>query len=59
VQACGYAHAAVGERGFVALIQQAQRRLGRPVSAHRSLRALRESGVLGDVQPHPPAAPEG
>jgi hypothetical protein len=54
VQACGYADAAVGEKGFVTLIQQAQRRLGRPVNAHKTLRALRGSGVLQDVTPKPP-----
>lgn len=54
VQACGYADAAVGERGFVTLIQQAQRRLGRPVNAHKTLRVLRESGMLQDAQPKPP-----
>lgn len=54
VQASGYADAAVGERGFVTLIQQAQRRLGRPVNAHKTLRALRESDMLQGAQPKPP-----
>lgn len=56
VQACGYADAAVGERGFVTLIQQAQRRLERPSNAHKTLQALRESGVLQGAQPKPPKA---
>lgn len=54
VQASGYAAATVGERGFVTLIQQAQRRLGRPVNAHKTFRALRESGLLQDAPPKPP-----
>ena len=58
VQACGYADAAVGERGFVTLVQQAQRRLGRPVTAHKTLRALRDSGVLSEAQPRPPVPPQ-
>ena len=57
VQACGYADAAVGERGFVTLVQQAQRRLRRPVNAYKSLAALRESGVLRGAGPRPPVAP--
>lgn len=46
VQAAGYADAVVGERGFITLIQQAQRRLGRTPTAHKTLQALRQSGVL-------------
>lgn len=46
VQAAGYADAVVGERGFVALIRQAQQRLWRPVTAHKTLAALHESGAI-------------
>lgn len=41
VQAAGYADAVVGEKGFVTLIRDAQRRLSRPQTAHRTLAALR------------------
>jgi hypothetical protein len=41
VQAAGYADAVVGEKGFVTLIRDAQRRLQRPQTAHRTLTALR------------------
>ncbi|ASR56462.1 hypothetical protein CBP52_16680 [Cellulomonas sp. PSBB021] len=58
VQACGYADAVVGERGFVTLVQQAQRRLRRPVNAYKTLGALRASEVLRDARPRPPAPPE-
>lgn len=51
VHAAGYADAVVGERGFITLIQQAQRRLGRPVTAHKTMRSLRESGLLDDAKP--------
>lgn len=57
VQACGYADAAVGEKGFVTLVQQAQRRLGRTVNAHKTLHALQESGVLRDARPRWPTPP--
>ena len=46
VQAAGYADAVVGERGFITLIQQAQRRLGRTPTAHKTLESLRQSGSL-------------
>lgn len=41
VQAAGYADAVVGEKAFVTLIRDAQRRLSRPQTAHRTLAALR------------------
>ena len=41
VQAAGYADAVVGERAFVYLIREAQRRLGRQQTAFRTLAALR------------------
>lgn len=41
VQAAGYADAVVGEKGFVTLICDAQRRLSRPQTAYRTLAALR------------------
>lgn len=60
VQACGYADATVGEKGFVTLVQQAESRLGRRVNAHKTLRALRGSGVLPDARSNPPTpAPAG
>lgn len=57
VEACGYADAAVGEKGFVTLVQQAQKRLGRTVNAHKTLHGLRESGVLRDAHPRRPIPP--
>ena len=57
VQACGYADAAVGEEGFVALVQEAQKRLGRTVNAYTTLRGLRESGVLRAASPRLPIPP--
>jgi hypothetical protein len=55
VQAAGYADAVVGERSFIDLTQQAQRRLGRPATAHKTLAALHESGVLDQARPAPPS----
>ncbi len=50
VHAAGYADAVVGERGFITLIEQAQRRLGRPVTAYKTLHLLRASGLLDGVE---------
>ncbi|MFD2025762.1 hypothetical protein [Promicromonospora aerolata] len=46
VHAAGYADAVVGERGFTALIRQAQSRLHRPKSAFPTLTELMKSGTL-------------
>ncbi|MFI9486443.1 hypothetical protein ACIG47_08615 [Promicromonospora sp. NPDC052451] len=46
VHAAGYANAVVGERGFAALIGQAQTRLHRPKTAFSTLARLKESGLL-------------
>ena len=50
VHAAGYADAVVGERGFITLIEQAQRRLGRPVTAYKTLHLLRASGLLDGAE---------
>lgn len=50
VQAAGYADAVVGERSFVALLEQAQRRLQRPPNAYRTIAELRASGLLNQTK---------